>query len=134
MTVDRVRGTDRAGFTLIEVMLALSAFAVIVVSLGKATGQLSRQSTNAMFATYRDSEVSRQVSRLSAMEFDSLSAQTGCTSVTATPFAYTRCIDVTDVTAGQKRITLVVTPVYTGIHPDTTTFDRIASATNPFGF
>lgn len=134
MTGTPERSGSRAGFTLIEVMLALSAFAVIVVSLGRATGLLARQSTNAMFATYRDSEVARQVGRLSVMEFDSLSAQTGCTTITAAPFPHTRCIDVTDVTAGQKHITLVVAPAYTGIHPDTTSFDRIASATNPFGF
>lgn len=134
MMADRVRGNDRAGFTLIEVMLALTAFAVIVVSLGRATGLLSRQSTNAMFSTYRDSEVARQVSRLSVMEFDSLSAQAGCTTIVAAPFPHSSCIAVTDIAAGQKRITLVVTPVYTGIHPDTTSFDRIASATNPFGF
>lgn len=127
-----VRG--RGGFTLIEVMLALSAFAVIVVSLGRATSLLARQSTNAMFATYRDSEVARQVGRLSVMQFDSLSAQTGCTTLTAAPFPHTRCITVTDVTAGQKHIVLVVAPAYTGLHPDTTSFDRIASATNPFGF
>jgi prepilin-type N-terminal cleavage/methylation domain-containing protein len=128
------RRRTNAGFTLIEVMLALSAFAVIVVSLGRATSLLARQSTNAMFATYRDSEVARQVSRLSVMQFDSLSAQTGCTTITTAPFPHTRCIDVTDVTAGQKRITLVIAPTYTGLHPDTTSFDRIASATNPFGF
>jgi prepilin-type N-terminal cleavage/methylation domain-containing protein len=131
---DTGRRNARAGFTLIEVMLALSAFAVIVVSLGRATNLLGRQSTNAMYATYRDSEVARQVGRLSAMEFDSLSAQTGCATIITAPFPHTRCITVTDVTAGQKRVTLVITPAYTVLHPDTTTFDRIASATNPFGF
>jgi len=128
------RRNPRAGFTLIEVMLALSAFAIIVVSLGRATSLLGRQSTNAMYATYRDSEVARQVGWLSAMPFDSLSAQTGCTSFTAAPFPHTRCITVTDVTPGQKHITLVIAPAYTSLHPDTTSFDRIASATNPFGF
>jgi prepilin-type N-terminal cleavage/methylation domain-containing protein len=130
----RIRPNARGGFTLIEVMLALSAFAVIVVSLGRATSLMGRQSTNALFATYRDTEVTRQVGRLSVMQFDSLSAQAGCTAITAAPFPHTRCITVTDVSAGQKRITLVVAPAYTAVHPDTTSFDRIASAANPFGF
>ena len=114
--------------------MAMSAFAFIVISIGKATALLSRQSYTTTLSTYLSSEVAHQVNRLSALTFDSLSAHAGCTTIATGQFHHTRCIGVADVASGQKRITLVITPANTMLKPDTTIFDRISAAGNPFGF
>ena len=70
----RVPGDVRAGFTLIEIMVALVILAVGVLGLAGTTALVVRQVTMADVATERSAAHQTVVERLRATTFDSIGA------------------------------------------------------------
>jgi prepilin-type N-terminal cleavage/methylation domain-containing protein len=125
---------SRRGFTLIEIMIAMTILVVMLGGFAALTFQYIRNAETASATMARAAIVNEQVQSLTALPFDSLSQRAGCISVTTGPLAYRRCITLTTVSSTQVTVTLIITPTSTliKVKADTTAFDRTKPVTyNP---
>jgi prepilin-type N-terminal cleavage/methylation domain-containing protein len=125
--------TNRAGFTLIEVMVSMTMLSVASLALGTLLFRAARLATATSAASYQTATLAGTAGRFDALPFDSLSAGTSCVTVTAQPFPHTQCTTVNNVSAKVKTIMIIVTPSGTTLtHPDTTLITRTkAVPSNP---
>ena len=118
----------RAGFALVEVMVAMVLFAIGALGLAAMAVVVARRAVTAAATTVRSATMGEQVDRLQAMPFDSLAARAGCTVITGPPLPHTRCIVVTTLPNNKVQIRLTVTPTDPTLRADTTTFTRAKGA------
>jgi prepilin-type N-terminal cleavage/methylation domain-containing protein len=123
-----------AGFTLIELAIALVIFAIVLGSLGRASISMAHQASQSGPVAMRNAEMSRQVNRLEALTWDSLPGRAGCVSITTGAFPHQRCVTLTTITSTRTSVRLIITPTLARIRPDTTTFERSKIINiSPFG-
>lgn len=134
MTPDPIASApSRRGFTLMEVLVALSILTAGAAVMVAPLLRYSQRMDGIGLAQLRNGVIAQQVGRLTALPFDSLASRAGCTSVSRSPLPHTRCVTLAAISARQTRITLVISPVSSLIHPDTVVFDRAKGSTaNPF--
>lgn len=118
------RGRQRRGITLIEVVVALTMFAVVMTSIASMTTQVAKGSRINGIATVRAGAVAAQVNRLEVLPYDTLPSRVGCTNVSTGLLPRSECVGVEDVTVGRRRVTFVLTPSNTALRPDTVIFER----------
>lgn len=118
------RHVGNAGFTLIEVMIAVTMLAVVLLSLGALGLDISRRSLESTNDVLRAAEVIEQMNRLIVLPYDSLPGAAGCTTVTGGQFPHQRCITVTNVSPIEVNVQLVVTPSDANYRPDTVAVTR----------
>jgi len=115
-----------AGFTLIEVMIALSLLAIVVLSMGAITSKFVRTVGQNKMRNEAMGIVDAQISRVRTEPmYDSLAARyAGTTTITSSPYTFTRTTTVTtdatlsgvaDSLNDYKRVTVTVTA--TGLSP-----------------
>jgi prepilin-type N-terminal cleavage/methylation domain-containing protein len=123
-----------AGFTLIEIMVAMTILVIALGGFAALTFQYIRRVETASGSAGRTAVVNQQLNRFSAITFDSLAARAGCTTFSSADLPHTRCVTVVNVgNARHKRVTIIITPTNTRIKPDTILIDRTKPATsNPF--
>ena len=96
---------------------------------------VSRRAARVSGGSYRNAAVNEAIGRLTAVSFDSLPNEAGCTTFTASqnPFPHTRCVTVASPTSKHRQVTLVITPASSLYRVDTIVFDRTRpSPGNPF--
>jgi prepilin-type N-terminal cleavage/methylation domain-containing protein len=120
------------GFSLVEIMVALTILAVTLAGFAGLTFQYLRRTQTMNGRVAEMAIVAEQSQRLTVLPFDSLSGRAGCTTVSTGPLAHTRCITVTDVSGTRKRVQITIAPANTAIKPDTVWFHRMKPASNPF--
>lgn len=126
----------RAGFSLPEVMVGMTLLAIMLSSVAGLTFQVSRRMIEVSRGTGLNAAVTRDVNRFAVLPYDSLSAHSGCDSVTAATQTFGQCVTVTSPSTKTHRVTIVTTPLiraYAGRSPvpDTVVIDRLKSTTNP---
>jgi prepilin-type N-terminal cleavage/methylation domain-containing protein len=127
--------SSAAGFSLVEIMVAMLILSITALSLAPLMLRASRTGKSAEAMLYEQAVMSTEVGRLNALPFDALSTGTTCQTVSTSPMAHTRCTTVTSVSSTVYRITVVVTPSGTGLKPDTVSFDRTQASTyNPLSY
>jgi hypothetical protein len=121
-----------AGFTLTEILLAMTLLSAVVVSLLSLTFTVARLSYGSSGVQYSSGVLNEQASRMAALPFDTLNSRAGCKTISTAPFKHTRCITVT--TSGRlKTIKIVVTPTDTKLRADSVAFQVSNPAkANPF--
>lgn len=123
----------RAGFTLVEVMVAMCILAVTASVMVAPLYRYAQRTDVVAFAQARNGLLAQQVNRLTALPFDSLDTRAGCVVTAAGLLPHTRCITLTIVSSVQKRVRLVITPANVSVRPDTVILDRTQPAgANPF--
>jgi prepilin-type N-terminal cleavage/methylation domain-containing protein len=123
----------RRGMTLLEVVIALTIFAVCTASIAGMTGYVARGSRLNGIATARSAALAAQINRLEVLPFDTLPSRAGCTSVSAGQVPRTECVSVTDLSPTRRRVTFIQRPSNTALRPDTVIFERSKPAAfNPF--
>jgi prepilin-type N-terminal cleavage/methylation domain-containing protein len=120
----------RRGFTLIEIMVAMTLFAVVATGLAGVMFQYLRAAVNASGGAAVTAAVTADVDYLTAVSYDSLASRAGCTAQSQ-PIAHQRCITVTSLGRGWKQIMLVETPSNAAIKPDTAVFQRSKAVAGP---
>lgn len=121
------------GFTLVETLVALCLLGVAASVMVAPIYQYSRNVNGIGMVQARNGLAAREASRLMTMPFDSLDGAGGCAAIARAPLPHSRCVTVTTVSAGQKRIRLIIAPLADGVRPDTLTLDRSKpAASNPF--
>ncbi|MDA1080878.1 MAG: hypothetical protein O2973_04240 [Gemmatimonadetes bacterium] len=132
MTTDlkRTRGMRR-GAGLIEVLLAITIFALIATSHAAVTLRYATRVKDVKTGATRSAALQEHIVRLSSVPFDSLPGRAGCVTTTTGDLPNQRCIIVTDVSTVKRTVTLIFRPTRTSIKPDTIFMTRTKSSANP---
>lgn len=119
MTTRAIRSTGRrrrAGFSLTEVLVALTLLSIILMSLARVTFQMASSSrTNDTFAK-RNATLIEEANKFNAMPFDSLATVNVATkTLTFGDFKFQRRLTVTNNSAVFRTVKIVVTPYIGGV-------------------
>ena len=126
-----VLGT-RAGFTIVEIIVAMVLLGIVVTTIAGANVAILRRNAGVSRSSVSALTLVRDANRLSVLPYDSLSSRAGCTSVPAQPNPYTRCITVS-TSGSTKTVTIVLTPTSSIYRPDTVVIRRTKPITStPF--
>ena len=124
----------RAGFGIIEVIVALMLFAMTMMGMAGMLMQAARTATEMSTRTGRAATQTQMLNRLATLPYDMLSSQVGCVTVTGRAFPNTSCIAVTDISggSGSKLVRLIVTPIDSRLRADTAYLTRsVGAPVNP---
>jgi prepilin-type N-terminal cleavage/methylation domain-containing protein len=118
----------RAGFGLVEVIVAMILLAVAVSALAGLSLSVSQSSLKVTGTAYRNGVMMQEVNRLEALPYDSLQ-KTSCNSpqridVTTAPYQHSRYITICEPSLNLKTVKIVLTPVNSRFKPDTVNFTR----------
>jgi prepilin-type N-terminal cleavage/methylation domain-containing protein len=116
--------TTRRGAGLIEVLIAISIFALIATSHAAVTLRYATRMKEVKIGATRSAALQEYLVRLAAVPFDSLNNRVGCVTTTTGDLPNTRCISVTTVTSLKVNVVLILTPTNTAYKPDTITMTR----------
>lgn len=119
-----------AGFTLIEVVVAMVLLAVVLTMLASFSMGTARQLVTLSRSDVRQAITLREVNRLAALPYDSLPAEAGCRTVTVANLVHTSCVTITNGTRN-RTVQVIVTPQRAGTYADTVVLQRAAGAYNP---
>lgn len=123
---------DQAGFSLIEIMVAMTLLGVVLIGVGRLNFVLAQRFYTLSEGGARDAVLTQQVNEFAALPFDSLKAKAGTITVTKPPLPYTRKITVDSLSPKLRRVTIVVTPLDPAFRPDTLVLQRTKPGNNPF--
>lgn len=127
---------NRRGATLVEVIVGLVMLTICMVGVGGMLMQAALRATQTATQANRAAAQTSNLSRLSALPYDSLPAAAGCKTVTTLSFPHIRCVAVTDSTGGNgfRQIRVIVTPSNGKARPDTMYFVRSkGTSSSPLG-
>src|SRR5215510_10014807 len=108
MSPERMR--SERGISLIEIVLALTILAIVLMALGGLMFQVGRYTRNSAAVSYRSAAAQMAGAWAQAIPWDSIPTSVGCFPDTTGQMTYTRCITVQTVTTNLKRVTTVITP------------------------
>lgn len=114
----------RRGITLIEVVVALTVFALVTAGIAGFTTQVAKGSRINSFASVRAGALAAQINRLEVLPYDTLPTRAGCTSVSTGLVPRSECITVEDIAVGRRRVTFILRPDNTALRPDTVILER----------
>lgn len=99
----------REGFTLVEVVVAMTLLSIVLVSLSGLVYRTARQAITATALSGRQAVAVEAVNRFATLPFAQLAGNAGCSNVTRGPNVFARCIAVS-VTGNRAAVTVTVTP------------------------
>ncbi|NIM49208.1 MAG: hypothetical protein GTN62_04610 [Gemmatimonadales bacterium] len=114
-----------AGISLVEIMIALSILAAVLVALGGLMFQVARHTRQSAAAGYRSAAVTSAAAWARGLAWDSLDTAIGCTTDTTGLLTYSKCVTVQTLSTNLKRVTVVISPTGSLVAlPDTVEVDR----------
>ncbi len=121
----RARKRFRRGFSLIEVMVAITIFSLVMLSLAKViTGLAVRDQTNDLVAK-RNAALQLEANKFGGVPYSSLSGwSTANKNVTLGNFTYTRKLTITQSATNRYTIKIIVVPSLNTTKPDSVILDR----------
>jgi prepilin-type N-terminal cleavage/methylation domain-containing protein len=122
-----------AGFSLIEILVAMSLLGLCLVGVAQVTFVMARRAYANSGGQARDAILSQQVNQFAALPFDSLKGKAGTVTVSNAPMPYTRSVTVDSLSPTLARVTIIVTPTNTIFKSDTLVLQRSKARKNPFG-
>jgi hypothetical protein len=117
-------GAARPGITLIEVVVALTMFAIVTMTVASFTAQVARGSRVNAVSSVRAGALAAQVNRLEVLPYDTLPTRVGCASVSSGLLPRVECVGVRDVAVGRREVTFILRPTNTALRPDTVVLER----------
>ena len=113
---------SQGGFSLVEIVVALTIMLVAVMSLAAGTAAVARMSGGSADLVHRSASMDDYAGALSTMPWSELPG-TSCETISG-DYTYERCVTVTNVSASEKQFVITVTPENPRISPDTITIER----------
>ena len=101
---------NRNGFSLLEVMVALTIMSVVLLALGGLMFQVAQQSRSSAATTYRTAAAQKVAAHIRSLLWDNIDGASGCTADSSGLMGYNRCISVTNDGAKTKHVTVVISP------------------------
>lgn len=103
--------TNRRGFSLIEVMVAMTLLAIVMLSLAKMSVTVATIGRTNDIIAKRNAVLQMEANKLGAVPFDSLATfSTTTKSFTQGTFGYTRRLVIQTAGTSRDSIKIVVTP------------------------
>lgn len=123
-------GRAPAGFSLIEVIVAMSILAVAMILLATLAMAIGRRGRMNDLATKRNLALAQQADRIEAMPFsDVAQLSNGTTQMLVGDFQFNRTFRITTSGSNRYTIRVVVSPIAGEFKPDSVTIDRTRPAT-----
>lgn len=117
--------TTRRGFSLIEVLIAMTILSIALMSLAKLSAVITIKTRTNDLVAKRTAALQREANKLGIVRFDSLANwPTANKSFTFGTFTYTRRLTITSQSSTRYTIKVVVVPSSDTTKPDSVTFDR----------
>ncbi len=113
-----------AGFTLVEIMMAVVIFSVVILSLVGLSFQVAKHSTRATEQALGMAALLATVDRAATTVFDSLPNLVGCDTTVSGPYKVAGCTAVTSLSPRLDSIQIIVTTSLPGSRPDTINLER----------
>lgn len=125
----RSHGTARGGFSLVEVIVAMTILALVLMSLAKLSTVVAVRGRGNDLVAMRTAAIERESNKFGAIRFDSL-ATFDVTPKTFTfgKFAYLRTLSLTKISTTRYTVKVVITPVKNTAAKDSIIFDRTKPA------
>ena len=125
-------GASRAGFSLVEIVVAMLLLSVTLLALAALMTQVAQQGRATEVTAQRNAALVRHVNYFTALSFEALDpALAGCAVVDDAPMPYERCVEITAGTS-TRTVKIKVTPTNSAYRPDSAMFERTAPPVNPF--
>lgn len=119
-----------AGFSLVEVIIALTVLAVAMMLLARLSYLVSQTGRTNDLIAKRNAALAQEAGRFGVMGFTDIAKQTsGNTLMLVGDFTFTRKLTVTATTANRYTIKIVVAPQASEFRPDSVTFNRTRPGT-----
>jgi prepilin-type N-terminal cleavage/methylation domain-containing protein len=129
------RPRRRAGFSLVEVIMALTMLAVAMMMLARLSYLVSQRGRSNDLVAKRNAALQQEAGRYGVMSFTDLAKQTIGTTTTSMlvgDFSFTRKVTVSMPGTNRYTITVTIVPVASEFKSDSVTFRRTRPATgNP---
>ena len=123
--------TQRTGFVMVEVIVAMVLLAVAVTSLAAMLYSISQSGMIATGNAYRNGVLMNEVNRLEGIPYDSVAVGSSSYSVSTAPYPHSTAITVSEPVANTiKTVTVVITPTNLKYRPDTLSFMRTKARTS----
>ena len=114
----RRRAQSRAGFSLVEVLVALTLLSLILMSLARVTFQMAAQTRSNSTIAKRTAVIIQESNKFNAMPFSQLSAYNNTTkTLTYGDVTFQRRVVLTSLVSNNTRynIKIVITPILGGV-------------------
>jgi prepilin-type N-terminal cleavage/methylation domain-containing protein len=136
MKIRMRRSRGKRGFSLIEVLVALTLLSIILMGLARVTFQMAASGRSNDTVAKRNAALVEEANKFNAMPFDSLATvSTATKDLTFGDFKFQRRLVVTTVSSTYKTVRIVVTPylgnVLTASQKDSVLVTRTKPAGSP---
>jgi len=128
---NRRRASAKAGFSLIEILVALTLLSIILMSLARATFQMAATGRTAEIVAKRNAALIEEANKYNAMPYAQL-ASVGATTLTFGDFKFQRTVTRT-VTGSRTEIKIVIVPIIAGVLTPTRKDSVFVHRSNPPG-
>jgi prepilin-type N-terminal cleavage/methylation domain-containing protein len=119
------RSTGRRGFSLIEVMVAMTILSIVLLSLAKVSVAVTQRGRTNTLIAKRNAAMQLEGNKLGGLPFSKLSSwASGTDTATANGFTYKRRLTISKPTATRYSIKIVILPVSDTTKKDSLSFDR----------
>lgn len=119
-----------AGFSLVEVIIALTLLALAMMLLARLSYLVSQRGRTNDLVSKRNAALAQEAGRFGVMSFANLATQTsGSTIMLVGDFSFTRGLTVTKTTSNRYTIKVVIAPVASEFRPDSVTISRTRPST-----
>lgn len=127
----RNRTASPAGFSLVEVVVAMTILAIVLMSLAKLSTVVAVRGRGNDLVAMRTAALERESNKFGAIRFDSLAVfPTTSKTFTFGKFAYTRQLALTKVTTTRYTVKIVIIPTNNTAATDSIIFDRTKPASS----
>jgi prepilin-type N-terminal cleavage/methylation domain-containing protein len=128
----RLRRPAKAGFTLIEVLVAMTLLSIILMGLAGVTFQMAAASRGNDTVAKRNAVLVQEANKFNALPFDSLATvNTADQTLTFGDFKFTRRLTITTESSKHKTIKIVITPFLTPLKKDSVFVTRTKPPGSP---
>jgi len=128
------RRRTRTGFTLLEVLVALTLLSIILMGLARVTFQMAASGRTNETVAKRTATLIEEANKFNSMPFDSLGTVNATTTdLTFGDFKFQRRLTITSVTSTYRTVKIVVTPYIAGVLTPSKKDSVFISRTKPAG-
>ena len=115
----------RRGFSLTEILVAMTLLSVILMSLARVTFQMAASSRSNDLVAKRNATLIQEANKFNAMQFANLpSVNQANQTLTFGDFKFTRRLQITNVSSTHRTIKIVIVP-WVGTAADETKKDSV---------